>query len=120
MWDDISTLLSVAGPIALLIGLWVMAQISRRFGEVTHRPPHYRWLYLSMALVVLPLVMRLLALGQTPDELAARGSGRAETLLHDLPLVAALGLAAVIAWHYWNWLLFAKDATSNSTPNRRA
>lgn len=53
MVQPILTLLSAVAPLALIVSLWVMAQISRRFGEVTHRPPLYRGFYVSMALLAL-------------------------------------------------------------------
>ena len=63
MTTDLLTLLGVAAPLATMMSLWILAQISRRFGEVTQRPPLYRGFYAALALWVFPLVTRLLAMG---------------------------------------------------------
>ncbi len=118
MTDNLTTLLSASAPIALMITLWVMAQISRRFGEVTHRPPLYRGFYVALALLICPLVVRLLALGLTGDELADLGGNTLDALLHDLPLAASITLAVVITWRYWGWLVYAREGQSPVTPRR--
>ncbi|MBN1679465.1 MAG: hypothetical protein JW966_04185 [Anaerolineae bacterium] len=106
---NIGTLLSAAAPIGIIIALWVIAQISRRFGEVTHRPPFYRGFYLSLVLVLFPLVIRLLAVGLDEDEYADLGGNTTDALLHDVPLAIAITLAGIIAWRYWGWLVYAHD-----------
>ncbi len=68
MLNNVFTLLSTAAPLALMILLWVMAQISRRFGEVTHRPPHYRGFYVAHVLMFFPLAVRLLAIGLAEEQ----------------------------------------------------
>ncbi|MBN2305306.1 MAG: hypothetical protein JXQ72_12545 [Anaerolineae bacterium] len=106
---SLSMLLSAAMPLALLFGLWMLAQISRRFGEVTHRPPLYRGFYLAMVLLVLPLGVRLLAIGLTDDEIKDLGGGSSNAMLHDVPLALSVTVAVVIAWRYWGWLVYARE-----------
>jgi uncharacterized membrane protein YphA (DoxX/SURF4 family) len=111
------TLLSAAAPLALIMMLWVMAQISRRFGEVTHRPPFYRGFYGAMVLLLVPLGVRLLAIGGS-------GDSTIEELLYNLPLVISMTLAVIIAWRYWGWLVYAREGqapiSSPSTKQKRA
>ena len=113
------TLLSTAAPLALMIALWVLAQISRRFGEVTHRPPLYRGFYVAMVLMSLPLVVRLLALGLTESDLDTLGGNAVEALAHDGPLAVGITIAVVVAWRYWGWLVYARDDQVAVPPRSR-
>lgn len=110
MWGDLAVLASAIAPLGLMLALWVLAQISRRFGQVMGRPPLYRGFYVAFALLLPPLVVRLLAVGLTVSELRATGGGSAWALAHDLPLAAAVTLALVIAWRYWGWLVRGQEA----------
>ena len=120
MWTDLLTILSIAAPLALMFALWVLAQISRRFGEVTLRPPHYRALYISMGLMSLPALVRLLTIGSSDDQLADLGGDSFEAILHDLPFALAIVLAIVIAWRYWGWLIYANENESTRNPQRKS
>lgn len=111
---DLLTVLSAVGPLGLIVSLWVMAQISRRFGEVTHRPPLYRLLYVALILAVVPLVMRLLAVGL--DGSTRLQGDHSEVLLHDIPLAISLSLSLGVGWRYWGWLVYAHEEPD---PNRR-
>ena len=112
------TLLSTAAPLALIVMLWVMAQISRRFGEVTHRPPLYRGFYVAMALLLFPLVVRLLAIGLADGARKDLGGNSVEALFHDLPLALGVTLGVIIAWRYWGWLVYAREGQSPVSPRR--
>jgi hypothetical protein len=112
MLNNVFTLLSTAAPLALIILLWVMAQISRRFGEVTHRPPLYRGFYVAMILMLFPLVVRLLAIGLAEEARDDLGGNSVEALSHDLPLALGITLGVIIAWRYWGWLVYAHEGQS--------
>ncbi|MBN1200874.1 MAG: hypothetical protein JXJ20_03360 [Anaerolineae bacterium] len=99
------TLSSAAAPLSIMVGLWMLAQISRRFGEVTHRPPLYRGLYVAQALTLLPLIARLLAPGLD----SGHSADLPAVLLHDLPLALGITLSVFIAWRYWGWLVYAHE-----------
>ncbi|NDJ77675.1 MAG: hypothetical protein GYB65_15595 [Chloroflexi bacterium] len=116
MINSVFTLLSVAAPLALMFSLWVLAQISRRFGEVTHRPPLYRGLYVAIALLLSPLAVRLLALSMSEDDSADLGGNALGALMHDLPLAISITLAVVIAWRYWGWLVYAPEGQATAAP----
>jgi hypothetical protein len=118
MLDNVFTLLSAAAPLALIILLWVMAQISRRFGEVTHRPPLYRGFYVAMVLMLFPLVVRLLAIGLAEDARNDLGGNSVEALSHDLPLALGITLGVIIAWRYWGWLVYAREGQSPVSTRR--
>ena len=118
MLNNVFTLLSTAAPLALIIMLWVMAQISRRFGEVTHRPPLYRGFYVAMVLMLFPLVVRLLAIGLAEDARNDLGGNSVEALSHDLPLALGITLGVIIAWRYWGWLVYAREGQSPVSTRR--
>lgn len=109
MLADVLTLLSALAPLALLIALGVLAQISRRFGEVMRRPPVYRGLYVAMALLVLPLGVRLLAAGFSDNRQAALGDSSAGALVHDGALLVSVLVALAITTWYWGWLVMAPN-----------
>jgi hypothetical protein len=120
MLKNLAILLSAAAPLALMVSLWLLAQISRRFGEVTRRPPRFRLFYFSVGLMVLPALVRLLAIGMTEARRADLGGNSLEALVHDLPLALGITLALVIAWRYWGWLIYASEGAPPSAPNRRS
>jgi hypothetical protein len=96
-----------------MLMLWVMAQISRRFGEVTHRPPLYRGFYAAMLLMLIPLGVRLLAIGHSLENTV-------EALIYNLPFALSLTLAIFIAWRYWGWLVYAREGQAPvSTPSSK-
>jgi hypothetical protein len=95
--DILVSILSLVGPLSLVICLIVLGLLSQRLGAVTRRTPLYRLLFVSSGLVGLSLLVRLPTLGQTLD---------AETALaYDIPLTLGLLLAVIIVWRYWGWLL---------------
>ena len=118
MLNNVTTLLSAAAPFGLMIMLWVMAQISRRFGEVTHRPPLYRGFFVALGLTLFPLLARLLAMGLTEDERANLGSAALAALAYDLPLALGITLSVIITWRYWGWLVYAREGQSPVQPRR--
>jgi hypothetical protein len=118
MLNNVTTLLSAVAPLGLVLLLWVMAQISRRFGEVTHRPPIYRGFYVALGLMLFPLVVRLLTIGLGKDKRAELGGNAIEALLHDLPTALGITLALIIAWRYWGWLIYAREGQSPVSTRR--
>ena len=104
-------------PLGLMVSLWVLAQISRRFGEVTHRPPLYRGFYVAFGLMLFPLLIRLLAIGLSEAEIADLGGNSTETLLHDIPLAVGVILAVIIAWRYWGWLVYTSEDITAMNPS---
>lgn len=118
MLKNLAILLSAAAPLALMVSLWMLAQISRRFGEVTRRPPRFRLFYISVGLMVLPTLVRLLAIGMTGEQRDDLGGNALSALVHDLPLAVGITLALVVAWRYWGWLIFASEGEPPA-PDRR-
>jgi hypothetical protein len=99
--NSLFAFLSLVAPVAIMIALVILAQLSQRLGAVTKRPPLYRWLYLCVVLVGLSVIVRLLNLN-APETL---GDDYSALMLYDVLMALGLGLAVIITWRYWNWLL---------------
>ena len=95
--QPIISILSLLGPISLIIAQVVMGLLSKRLGEVTKRPPLYRWFYVGAGLVGASIVLQL------TDVLFQAGS--AVVILYDLVFTLGLALSIIVAWKYWGWLL---------------
>ena len=95
--NNILAFLGLLGPVSVIVALIVIAQLSQRLGAVTKRPPIYRWFYVSVALIVVCVLERVVALF-VPNAFNTE-------LLYDIPFATALVIAVVIAWRYWSWLL---------------
>jgi hypothetical protein len=100
-------IIGLVGPLSLVVALWVLSVLSQRIGAVRGRAKTYRGFYVSIALILVSICIRLLMLG-TPLE-----GNQDVTLLYLLPLVSGLVLAVVVGSHYWGWLLNERNPTSN-------
>ncbi len=98
---SVLSLLGLCGPASIIVALIVLALLSQRLGAVTKRPPLYRWLFVSVALVGISVIARLVNLGAAEPP----GRGSIVVMLDDVPLALGLTLAVFIAWRYWSWLL---------------
>jgi chromate transport protein ChrA len=96
---SIGSLLSLSAPLAMALVMVVLARLSKRLGEVTRRPPLYRWFYFSAVIIVISVVIQLIAtgLGSPLDSRTA--------LLYDIPLVIGLLIGVLMTSIYWGWLL---------------
>ena len=104
-------LTAILGSFSLLAvsyTLYILAHLSRRYGQVIKLAPHYRGFYVSIGLVCLALVSHLMK-----DSVINAGQ-QAPSLLTDdrfylctyyLPLALAVAIALGVAWRYWGWLL---------------
>ncbi len=99
--DSLFALLSLFGPVALMVALVILALLSQRLGAGTTRPPLYRWVYVSVDLVGLSVIERL----HNQNAPQTLGSDYSTLILYDILLALGLGLAVIVAWRYWSWLL---------------
>jgi hypothetical protein len=88
--------------------LLILAELSRRLGEVTKWPPYYRGLYVGAALVTLSFVGQVLIWDEAASPeltFAFLQTSAAVLLLDRLPLAIGVTVSAIVAWRYWRWLL---------------
>lgn len=121
--ENVLVLLSMAAPLAVLYSLYVLAQISQRFGAVTKRPPIYRALYVAMGLLLIPIAIHLLAPSLGEGNTASIDIESSEALIYGTALIASLLLGLVTIWQYWGWLIHSQDeglpSGGRATPRKR-
>ncbi len=101
----VAWIVSLGSVIYLLL---ILAELSKRLGEVTKWPPYYRGLYVGAVLVALALAGRALIWNNaiSPDfEVSFLNTSTARMLLDRLPMAVGVTISAVVAWRYWRWLL---------------
>ncbi|HTP09577.1 MAG TPA: hypothetical protein VMP08_15080, partial [Anaerolineae bacterium] len=85
---------------------------SRKLGAVTKMKPYYRWLYVSLALVVVSLTCEWIVLMLRTAPQAAPDLLLSEwfyLLGHTTPLLVAAVLALIVVLRYWGWLFRERD-----------
>lgn len=93
-------MLSLIAPLSFLVALLLLARLSARLGaQLNHRHKRYRWLYLSMLLIVGSVGIQVMTL-IAPETVSADWA-TAQTGL----LTVGLLLAILVLWTYWRWLL---------------
>jgi hypothetical protein len=96
------------GLLAVIYAFYILANLSRRYGQVIRLPPYYRGFYVAMGLIGIAFIGHLmrdamiLASEQGPPLLSKDWF---YLLTFYVPLALAVTLAIGIAWRYWNWLL---------------
>jgi len=92
-------ILNIIGVMGIMVLLGVLGFLSRRMGKATQAAPHYIGFFLAMTLVGVGLVARII----NPDADLTQ-NGLAVMVYNGLPAIG-LTIGAIIAWHYWSWLL---------------
>jgi hypothetical protein len=99
------------GSVSLLAVVYafnILANLSRRYGEVIRMPPYYRGFYLAMVLVFGAFLGHLvqdsviIAPEQAPSMLTADWF---YLLTFYLPLAVAVTIGLGVSWRYWAWIL---------------
>lgn len=99
--------------LAALYALYILANLSRRYGQVIRMRPYYRGFYAAMGLIGLAFMGHLmrdsviLAPEQGPPLL---NEDWFYLLTYYLPLALAVTLSIGVAWRYWSWLFKERDA----------
>jgi len=87
---------------------YILANLSRRYGQVIRLPPYYRGFYVAMSFIGLSFISHL-----TQDSVIIAPEEAPSLLSNDwfylftyyLPLATAVALAIGVAWRYWGWIL---------------
>jgi len=102
----------LVASIALIYLLHIFATLSRKLGAVTKMKPHYRWLYVALALILVSLACEWVVLMLRTAPQTAPGLLLSEwfyLLGHTVPLLVAAVLALIIVLRYWGWLFRERD-----------
>ncbi len=103
---------TLLAAIAVIYLLYIFVVLSRKLGAVTKAKPHYRWLYVSIGLLIFAAVSQWLIL--SADTLAADLPGLITNaafhfLARTLPLLVAIVIALIVIMRYWSWLFRETD-----------
>ncbi|NDJ85528.1 MAG: hypothetical protein GYB66_06550 [Chloroflexi bacterium] len=102
-------LLSTVGPIAVMVMLLVLGELSRRLGAVLKTSPAHRWFYLAALLTAISVVVRLLSIGLPARDFNIEDGDTSLSLVYLAPLTIGVVIGLVITWRYWGWLVYASD-----------
>jgi len=107
--DFLTAPLGSLSLLAIVYAFYIMANLSRRYGQVIRLPPYYRGYHAGIALIGLALIghlMRDSVILAPPDQ--GPRLLRSDTfylITYYLPLALAVTLALGISWRYWSWIL---------------
>jgi len=94
--------------LAIVYALYILANLSRRYGEVIRMPPYYRGFYVAMGLVAIAFIshlMRDMVILAPNQEPALLDEDWFYLSSYYAPLALAVTLAIGVAWRYWSWIL---------------
>lgn len=91
------------GSVAMV--LLILAELSKRLGQVIRWPPYYRAFYVSSFLIVVSLAGRLVVWDRSLSGYADEMPNWLPLALSNGPLALGMTLSGVAAWYYWRWLL---------------
>jgi hypothetical protein len=103
---------ALIGSIVVIYLLYIFVVLSRKLGAVTKAKPRYRWLYVSIVMVVVTAVVEWVFLSMraasqnVPTPVV---SDWLHLIGHTLPLVVAAVIALVVVIRYWGWLFRESD-----------
>jgi hypothetical protein len=106
--DYLTAPLGSLSLLAVIYVFYILANLSRRYGEVIRLPPYYRGFYVAIGLLSLAFIVHLV------HDNAFLASEQQSSILNEdwfylptyyLPLALAVTLAIGIAWRYWSWIL---------------
>lgn len=116
---SIMTLLSTLTPISIMITLIVLAELSRRLGEVVKKGPLYRWFYCGAGFSFLSTIIRLLSLGYNAETFEEQDGNTLMAILYTGTLALGVLIGIVVAWGYWGWLIYASDGQIPVPPSKK-
>ncbi len=100
--------LSSLSLLAVIYACYILANLSRRYGQVIRLPPYYRGFYVTMGLIFLAFISHLVrdSIIVAPEQGPALLSNDWFYLLtFYLPMALAVTIALIVAWRYWSWIL---------------
>lgn len=106
---NVSDLFGLVGTLGIALMLLALGKLSRRLGEATSAPPHYRGFYAGALCVFLSATAQgaNLVLQVAPPDAIARSTWWV-IIYNGLP-AAGITLGLMYAWRYWSWLLAERN-----------
>jgi hypothetical protein len=92
--------------------LYIFVVLSRKLGAVTKAKPSYRWLYVSIIIVIVTTVIEWIILTvrtapqNAPDFIVSEWFN---LIGRTIPLLVAVVIALVVVLRYWVWLFREHD-----------
>jgi hypothetical protein len=93
--------------LAVIYMYYILANLSRRYGDVIRLPPYYRGFYAGIILICVAFFGHLIqdsviiAPEQAPSLLT---NDWFYLLVYFLPLALAVTIGLAVAWRYWSWI----------------
>lgn len=93
--------------LAVIYMYYILANLSRRYGQVIRLAPYYRGFYVGMVLICVAFLSHLvqdtliIAPEQAPSLLT---NDWLYLLTYYIPLALAVTIGIVVAWRYWSWI----------------
>ena len=93
--------------LAVLYMYYILANLSRRYGQVIRLRPYYRGFYVGMALICAAFLSHIIqdSVIIAPDQAPSLLTNDWFYLLtYYLPLAVAVTVGLAVAWRYWSWI----------------
>jgi hypothetical protein len=103
------TLLGTFGPISIIVTLVILAELSRRLGDVLSISSAYRAYYLAAFCCLVSVAVRLYSLQFSTEDFRDMSGNHLVALLYSVPLAISVGIGVIVTWYYWGWLVYASD-----------
>jgi hypothetical protein len=103
---------ALIASVAVVYLLYIFLVLSRKLGAVNKTKPYYRWLYVSIIIVVVTTVIEWIILTvrtapqNAPEIIVSQWS---HLIGRTLPLLVAVVIALVVVLRYWVWLFREHD-----------
>lgn len=116
--SEVFVLLSVVGPIAIVVALLVIGILSQHLDEVVKMGQLYRWFYVATAIASISIVVRLLSISFAKDDFLLESEDTAFSLAYTVPLTISIVIGLIVTWRYWGWLVYASDTFTPARPTK--
>jgi hypothetical protein len=104
----VAALAGSLGLLSLILATWILAQLSKRLGEVTKMPHYYRGFYVGIACLSIAVMTHFLRMSVFLAEELGPSIFHSDVFYlctYYIPLTIGMTLNLAIAWRYWSWLL---------------
>ena len=98
----------IAAVGGLIYALLILADLSKRLGDVSKNPPLYRGLHIAAGFLALAGLGRAILPHSLDRPLLTATfleTTTAEALLFLLPLAVGMTISLYVVWYYWGWLI---------------